>query len=108
MAIRDEKNGFSADSLAELAGELSRQLQKAREENEELRKRQGDMPQVQFKDWTCKHGMANSSEKYLEIAEAIEKVILNGAHDLLRGRSHVVARVILSHLAHKYEMAPKK
>jgi hypothetical protein len=58
------------------------------------------------KDWTVKDGRANSSDKFVELMEVIEDIIISSARDLIGGKRHKVARLILAVLAHKHGMAP--
>ena len=57
-------------------------------------------------DWTCDaRGHANSSSVFTNLTFAIDRVIQDGASDLISGRSRQVATMILAQLAHKYGMS---
>ena len=58
-------------------------------------------------DWTAdEFGRSNSSERYVELVQAVERLIRGDAHFLLSGRADMTARLIMSHLAHKHGMVP--
>ncbi len=60
------------------------------------------------KDWTVDSitQRCNSSSKYLELVEAVDQIIRDGAHDLITGQSAHVARVIVSRLTYEHGMKP--
>lgn len=59
------------------------------------------------KDWTADDsGAANSSEVYTTIVDQVKSLIHSSAHQLIQGEAAMVARLIVSHLAHKHHMAP--
>lgn len=49
--------------------------------------------------WTEKDGRANSSVEYLRTVELVQRLILDGAHSLLRGGVEATARLIVAQLA---------
>lgn len=57
-------------------------------------------------DWTEKDGRTNSSDEYLRIVKVVDRLILESAHMLINGHHEVVARTIVSQLAHRQKMAP--
>jgi hypothetical protein len=57
-------------------------------------------------DWTAKDGRTNSSEAYLAIVAAVQRLILQSGDALIRGRIESIARLIVSQLAHVYGMKP--
>lgn len=59
-------------------------------------------------DWTAgPDGVANTSQKYLDLVMEVERLIRSDAHQLLSGREDRTARLIVSNLAHKYGLAPR-
>ncbi len=59
-------------------------------------------------DWTCApDGRSNSSEKFDECVNAVQRLILDSAFDLIRGNSEAVARLIVAQLAHVHGLVPK-
>jgi ABC-type phosphate transport system ATPase subunit len=69
-----------------------------------------DEPPTSRADWTVDHqsGRANSSEAYIELVEAVADLLDNSASQLMSGQPgrRSVARLIVSHLAHKHGMVP--
>jgi len=57
-------------------------------------------------DWTSKGNVSNSSDKYKNIVNAVDNLIRESAHMLIAGQTQKVARLIVSHLAHKWNMSP--
>lgn len=63
---------------------------------------------IQVVDWTTSaDGVANSSPAFQWLVDVIARIIRNGAHDLLQGRSETTARTILAKLAHEHGLAPR-
>jgi len=60
-----------------------------------------------MKDWTTsKTGHTNSSEKYNDIVDEVERLIYDSAHDIIHGNINQLSRLIVSQLAHKHNMVP--
>ena len=60
-----------------------------------------------LKDWTVGlDGRTNSSVEYLRIVEHVNMLIRSEAVALIHGNSITVARLIVSQLAHVYNMRP--
>lgn len=59
-------------------------------------------------DWTQKDGVANTSDEFLDLCDAVERLIRGDAHALLGGRADKTARLIMANLAHKHGLAPVK
>lgn len=60
-------------------------------------------------DWTADEaGVSNSSAAYREIADAVADLIWASAHDLIRGNTETVARLIVAKLAHEHGLAPRE
>lgn len=57
-------------------------------------------------DWTSKQGWSNSSDKYCEMVDAVDHLIRESAFSLISGRTDIVARLIVSQLAHVHGMRP--
>jgi hypothetical protein len=58
-------------------------------------------------DWTAgESGASNTSAQYQDIVCAVERLIRSDAHKLINGQAGDTARLIVSHLAHRYGMAP--
>jgi|HubBroStandDraft_1064217.scaffolds.fasta_scaffold76931_3 hypothetical protein len=63
---------------------------------------------AQTRDWTVgDNGRANSSVAFSRIKARIAEIIVNSAHDLLRGNAETVAGLILAQLAHVHGLAPR-
>ena len=50
---------------------------------------------IQEEDWTAKDGISNSSDEYLKLVAETTRLIKECAFDLIAGRAHVVARLII-------------
>lgn len=59
------------------------------------------------KDWTIKDGRVNNSDQFETLVERVDELIRGSAHDLIAGRSAIVARLIMAQLAHKHGLAPR-
>lgn len=60
-------------------------------------------------DWTAdERGVSNSSTAYREVADAVADLIWSSAHDLIRGNTRAVARLIVAKLAHEHGLAPRE
>lgn len=71
------------------------------------RKKEGNaMSTEQSTDWTAEDGRANSSPLFLALVRDVERMIRDGAHDLITGRAGTVARVIVANLAHRHGLTP--
>lgn len=58
-------------------------------------------------NWTTdENGISNSSKRYLELVDAVERLIRGDAHKLLAGKANDTARLIVSNLAHEHCMIP--
>lgn len=58
-------------------------------------------------DWTTDaDGYANSSVEFIRMKEVVTDIIRNSAHDLIAGRTDLVAGLILARLAHDHNMGP--
>lgn len=64
---------------------------------------------VVLHDWTVDPvtGRSNSSERYCELVEAVERLIRGDAHKLIGGRADLTARLVVSQLAHEHGMVPR-
>ena len=60
------------------------------------------------KNWTYAGSVANSSMEYDDICLVVERIIRGEAATLITGHAEVVARVIVSTLAHSYGFEPKR
>lgn len=58
-------------------------------------------------DWTVKDGRMNSSDRFEELIERVDEIIRSSGHDLIHGRSRVVAGLIMAQLAHEHGLAPR-
>ena len=57
--------------------------------------------------WTVSSkGASNSSVAFVELCDAIERIIRNDAHTLINGRAHDTARLIMAQLAHRHGLEP--
>lgn len=61
---------------------------------------------TELPDWTVKDGRSNSSPDFQNLVFAVSRLIRDSAHDLISGRTDMVARLIVAQLAHKHGMAP--
>lgn len=60
-----------------------------------------------MEDWTVdERGRTNSSPKFLELCDAVEKLIREDAHCLINGGADRTARLIIAQLAHIHGMRP--
>lgn len=59
------------------------------------------------KDWTIKDGRVNNSDQFEILVERVDELIRGSAHDLIAGRSAIVARLIMAQLAHEHGLAPR-
>lgn len=58
-------------------------------------------------NWTYDSaGSSNSSPKFLEICDEVERLIRSSAHTLISGNADHVARLIVAQLAHVHGMTP--
>jgi hypothetical protein len=54
-------------------------------------------------NWTVSSkGASNSSTAFVELCDAVERLIRDDAHMLIAGGVHETARLIMAHLAHKH------
>lgn len=62
------------------------------------------------RDWTVDPvtNRSNSSAAYLVCVAKVEEVIRLSAADLIAGRADIVARLVVSALAHKCGLAPRQ
>ncbi len=58
-------------------------------------------------DWTRKKGQSNSSDEFLQLCEAVERLIRADAFHLIAGRADMTARLIMAQLAHVHGLAPR-
>ncbi len=63
-----------------------------------------------MKDWTTNPATqkSNSSDKFEELVGAVEILIFNSSHQLIRGQANSVARLIMAQLAHVHNLEPKE
>ena len=82
----------------------------AEEEEKAERDRQERVRETEKRlgDWTRDpaSGRSNSSVEFERLTEAVGQIIRNAAHDLIAGRSDMVAGLILAQLAHNYGLRP--
>jgi len=60
-------------------------------------------------DWTCdEKGVSNSSEKFIELSNAVAYLLNGECWNLMNGSAgrKATARLIMAQLAHKYNMEP--
>ena len=56
----------------------------------------------QFNCTVSSKGASNSSTAFVELCDAVERLIRDDAHMLIAGGVHETARLIMAHLAHKH------
>lgn len=65
-------------------------------------------PTAESDDWTAgPGGGSNNSHLSKTLTDEVERIIRNGAHDLIAGRAGTVAGVILARLAHEHGLRPR-
>lgn len=65
------------------------------------------MNKPQFWDWTVGHGTrSNTSQEFVVLCAAIEKIIRGEAATLIAGRADSTARIIAAHIAHELHFVP--
>lgn len=61
---------------------------------------------AQERDWTMNAGRSNSSEQFLTLVQVVNGIIRHSGVSLVTGQVRSVARVIVSQLAHEYNLRP--
>lgn len=57
-------------------------------------------------NWTAHNGHSNTSPTFERLCDAVERIIRNGAADLIAGDAGSVARTIMAQLAHRHNLVP--